>query len=190
MADVVSKTNPQAGVLSSVNTPDYPPEDWFINPVLPPGPSKYWKNDNGTLAEMTQPEKDVVDAAEAAALDAQQRLTYDPVVESDVSQTTNASFQTKLTFTTQNLPLGKYTLTASWKVWVPRAATGYEVCVKGDAMELVRQNNNTRGDTLGSFVRTFPSLSGVHVYTILWRRVSGLGEVRISDSAISIRKVT
>lgn len=62
MADAVSKTTPTKGVIHSINTPDYPTNDYFIDPVLPSSDKRYWKNDSGALAEMTQAEKDVVDA--------------------------------------------------------------------------------------------------------------------------------
>jgi len=66
--NVVSKTLPTNGVFYSVNTPDYPTDDYWHNPVLPSVDKKYWKNNADTLAEMPQGEKDVVDAAEAEKL--------------------------------------------------------------------------------------------------------------------------
>lgn len=71
MADVVNRTTVQ--YLQSVNTPDFPVEDWIINPdlsALTGVPQKYWKVVGDTVVEMTQPEKDAVDAAEAAQISA------------------------------------------------------------------------------------------------------------------------
>lgn len=190
MADVVSKTNPQAGVLYSVNTPDYPAQDWFINPTLPPPPSKYWKNDGGVLAEMTQPEKDAVDQAEADALAVEERKKYHSVESAAESQTTSTTFQTKLSLATENLPLGVYEVSARWKVRGSVIATAFETRVTQDGLSLFVQNNSaTSGDTLGSYDRVIPNLSGVHTYIVEWRRASGLGEVRIYDAVLSIRKV-
>ncbi len=64
MADVVNKTTLQH--LRSVNTPDFPTADWLINPDLSAVaavPNKYWKIVAGSVVEMTQAEKDAVDAA-------------------------------------------------------------------------------------------------------------------------------
>jgi hypothetical protein len=74
VATVVNRTTFQ--IIDSVNTPDYDPLFWLINP---PGldillstavPVRYWKVVGDDLAEMTQPEKDVVDtnAASVAAM--------------------------------------------------------------------------------------------------------------------------
>ena len=75
MANVFSKTPDANGVYSykrSVHSPDYPTNDWLINPDVslleggsPPVPELYWKAAGSPLAviEMTQGEKDAVDAA-------------------------------------------------------------------------------------------------------------------------------
>jgi hypothetical protein len=68
MADVVNRTTKQ--YLKSVNTPDYPSVDWIINPdlsALAGVPTKYWTITGDVITEMTQGEKDAVDAAETAA---------------------------------------------------------------------------------------------------------------------------
>ena len=73
MSNVVHKTN--MTVHLSVNTPDYSEDDYLINPAglvtLQSGdvPSKYWKLNVGgdDVEEMTQAEKDVVDAADLPA---------------------------------------------------------------------------------------------------------------------------
>lgn len=62
---------PQAVIsyLESVNTPDYEGRpDVVINPSIPVGVAiKYLKHVTGSIVEMTQEEKDAVDAAEVAA---------------------------------------------------------------------------------------------------------------------------
>jgi hypothetical protein len=50
----------------SANTPDYPIENWIINPDLSAVsgvPIKYWKITGDAVSEMNQTEKDTVDAA-------------------------------------------------------------------------------------------------------------------------------
>ena len=63
MSQVINKTT--LVLLNSVNTPDYPTADWIINPDLS-GLSavakKYWKISGSDVVEMTQSEKDTVDA--------------------------------------------------------------------------------------------------------------------------------
>lgn len=64
MADVLHRTTLQ--FLTSVNTPDYPSGTWVINPDMSPVagvPQKYWKLTGDVVSEMSQAEKDVVDAA-------------------------------------------------------------------------------------------------------------------------------
>ncbi len=73
MSDVVHRTTLEYRV--SVHTPDFPSGTWVINPDLSLLVGlierKYWKVVGDDVLEMTQPEKDAVDAAEAqAALDA------------------------------------------------------------------------------------------------------------------------
>jgi len=66
MSDVVNKLTGQ--YLTSVNTPDYDPVDWLINPDLSAVagvPQQYWKVENDAVVEMDQAEKDAVDAAMA-----------------------------------------------------------------------------------------------------------------------------
>jgi hypothetical protein len=62
MSDVVNKTTMQ--YLKSVNTPDYPEGEWWINPKLPACDQKYWRNASGKLSEMTATQKQAVDNAE------------------------------------------------------------------------------------------------------------------------------
>lgn len=52
----------------SANTPDYSEADWLINPSMPPGvPWRYLKIGGEDLIEMSQSEKDEVDAAASEA---------------------------------------------------------------------------------------------------------------------------
>ena len=78
MADVIHRTTLE--FRRSVNEPDFPEPAWKWNPDMSAVvgvPARYWKapadwNTQGPQ-EMTQPEKDVVDAAAEAALIAQNR---------------------------------------------------------------------------------------------------------------------
>jgi hypothetical protein len=70
MANVVNRTAVPLQILYSVNTPDYPPELWIINPdltILETVPIKYCKVSGDLIVEMTPAEKAVVDAAELSA---------------------------------------------------------------------------------------------------------------------------
>lgn len=76
MANVVIYDTGDNHVLSylrSVNTPDYSERnDVVINPDLSAVIGialKYWKHDNGSIVEMSQAEKDALDAAEQAAFE-------------------------------------------------------------------------------------------------------------------------
>lgn len=63
MATVINRTTAQ--LLFSVNTPDFPTTDWLINPDLTAVmgvPHEYWKVSGDTVVEMSQSEKDEVDA--------------------------------------------------------------------------------------------------------------------------------
>ena len=63
MASVLNKITLQ--YLQSVNTPDYPTVDWLINPDISAVvnvPHRYWKLVGNTVVEMTQAEKDAVEA--------------------------------------------------------------------------------------------------------------------------------
>tara|TARA_R100000808_G_C2065207_1_gene94954 strand:- start:83 stop:613 length:531 start_codon:yes stop_codon:yes gene_type:complete len=65
MSVVINKQNFQR--IASANTAEYREGDWWINPIEPDCDRKYWKNDNGTLAEMTSAEKQQIDDAELIA---------------------------------------------------------------------------------------------------------------------------
>lgn len=64
MANVVNRTTVE--YIKSVNTPDYSPAEWIINPdlsALDDVPHRYWKVVGDDVVEMDQAEKDAVDAA-------------------------------------------------------------------------------------------------------------------------------
>ena len=68
MADVLHRTTKD--YRRSVSTPDYPSQDWIINPDLSAvagQPVKYWTITGDVVSLMSQAERDAVDAAEAAA---------------------------------------------------------------------------------------------------------------------------
>lgn len=65
MANVLNRTSLE--YLPSVNTPDYPEAAWIRNPDLTAVancPKKHWKIVGDDVVEMTQAEKDAVDAAQ------------------------------------------------------------------------------------------------------------------------------
>lgn len=68
MATVVNKSD--LTLIKSVNTPDYDPTFWLIDPpgldilIANKVPQKYWKFDNDDIVEMEQSDKDVILAAE------------------------------------------------------------------------------------------------------------------------------
>lgn len=71
MANVVNRTAVPLQVLYSVNTPDYDPAEWIINPdltILETVPLKYCKVSGEFIVEMSTLEKAAVDAAELAAV--------------------------------------------------------------------------------------------------------------------------
>lgn len=64
MANVINRLTLE--YLRSVNTPDYPEEEWIINPDLTGVegvPKKYWKIDADSVVSMSQEEKDAYDLA-------------------------------------------------------------------------------------------------------------------------------
>lgn len=74
MANVLNRTTKQ--YISSVHTPNYDPADWIINPDISAVigiDSRYWKITDDVVSEMTQVEKDAVDAAELSERQAQIR---------------------------------------------------------------------------------------------------------------------
>ena len=82
MANVIRRTaNPQGmyEYRTSVNTPAYDPGNWLINPDLAAVsgvPPMYWKVVGDTVVEMSQAEKDAVDATQPAGIDNHNLLTF------------------------------------------------------------------------------------------------------------------
>ena len=78
MADVINRAT--LAQASSVNTPDYPSVDWIHNPDLSAVaavPKRYWKVVADAVVEMTQAEKDVVDATNLAGMKAARIVAVD-----------------------------------------------------------------------------------------------------------------
>lgn len=78
MSNVINRTTLE--YLTFVNTPDYPTEEWIINPDLSAVQSvdkKYWKIDGDTVIEMIQVEKDAVDLADLPDIKAVKYLEID-----------------------------------------------------------------------------------------------------------------
>ena len=77
MSNVVHRTTKK--YLRSVNTPDYPVEDWIINPDLSAVvqvPNKYWKIAGDVVTEMDLTEKSAVDRdAPPPVISSDDRLT-------------------------------------------------------------------------------------------------------------------
>jgi hypothetical protein len=74
MANVLNRTTKE--FRRSVNTPDYPVENWIINPDLS---SLIVEGD--TVRDMTDVEKDVVDANEASAAEAAAKTAAKAVID-------------------------------------------------------------------------------------------------------------
>lgn len=82
MANVLQRTTLE--LRFSVNTPDYDPSIWIINPDLSNVvgvPKKYWKIEGNTISEMNQTEKDVVDSALLPSIKSQKKSSLRTVAE-------------------------------------------------------------------------------------------------------------
>lgn len=79
--------------LESVNTPDYPTEDWIINPVLPNCKSSEWVIEGDVVRETTQAEK----AANFAAKKAD-KAAENAADEKDSEDKADASAAARLAF--------------------------------------------------------------------------------------------
>lgn len=97
MANVLAKNPDGNGVyayLESVHSPDYPTANWIINPNIAGVagvPRLYWKPFNGDSAvEMSQAEKDAVDAALVDPFDPINQVDY----TLDNASTRSASWKT------------------------------------------------------------------------------------------------
>lgn len=90
--------------LRSVNTPEYDPVDWIINPVLPDCPRKYWKIAGDSVLEMDEGEKAAVDlsevrSAKSAQIDADYIATLNAGYEHGTEVTLAATFEDQTRFT-------------------------------------------------------------------------------------------
>jgi hypothetical protein len=92
-------------IVDSINTPDYPVGTWVINPDLSPVSGvavKYWKLTGDVLSEMTQGEKDAVDAADLPSVKQSKMKTIDGRTDELISVGfTYASKQFSLSITAQ-----------------------------------------------------------------------------------------
>lgn len=82
MANVLNRTTKEYRV--SVNTPDFPIEDWIINPDMSSVNGinpKYWAIEGDIVREMTNIEKNVVDANESATVEANAKAAAKAVVD-------------------------------------------------------------------------------------------------------------
>jgi hypothetical protein len=82
MANVLNRTTKEYRV--SVNTPDFPIEDWIINPDMSSVNGinpKYWAIEGDIVREMTHIEKNVVDANESATAEANAKAAAKAVVD-------------------------------------------------------------------------------------------------------------
>ena len=122
MATVVHKTTLE--VRYSVNTPEYDPAVWLVNPPSVSTldnqrvPKKYWKRNGSDVSEMSQVEKDAVDAAAAVVAAAAAAASATPVFGTsrqgaerlEQTSTTSLVYVNKLSLTTDRVPAGRYAL--------------------------------------------------------------------------------
>lgn len=97
MSDVLNRHSLQ--ILTSVNTPDYDPVDWVINPDLSPvaGVSPdFWVLEGDTLREMTQAEKDAQAAAQLPAVKTARVQAMSNAVTAFVAQHYDVAHQSML----------------------------------------------------------------------------------------------
>lgn len=99
MSNVINRIT--KSLLLSVNTPDYPIEDWIINPDLSSlvdVSQKYWKIVGDTVVEMTQEEKDAVDAEEVSSV----LLRSAKLLQTEDFGTSSINWQTVLNLNLEN----------------------------------------------------------------------------------------
>jgi hypothetical protein len=83
VANVLHKTRSPADYRESVNTPDFPVLDWFLNPDISAVSSlarKYWRPGTNPVEPMDATEQATVDANEAAAVRATAKAAADAAV--------------------------------------------------------------------------------------------------------------
>lgn len=82
MATVLNRTTKE--LKTSVNTPDYDPADWIINPNLDNVDGvdpKYWSISGDIVFAMPQHQRDSIDTQEAMAAEATEKATAKAVVD-------------------------------------------------------------------------------------------------------------
>lgn len=87
MSNVLNRTTKQ--YLPSVNTPDYPSDEWIINPDLSAVtdlPSKYWVIEGDAVRKMTRAESDALNATSLAASKAEAKDGFDLQLDPTVAQ--------------------------------------------------------------------------------------------------------
>jgi len=98
MSNVIHRTTTPIDYRKRMNTPDFPSGTWLINPDLSALSSvaqKYWKVVSETVVEMTQTEKDAVDASDDATttsnLKAEIKSLIYPSIEPPISSIISTS---------------------------------------------------------------------------------------------------
>ena len=81
MADVINRITKE--FKRSVNTPDYPENEWIINPVMPKCEIKYLKIDGDSVLEMSVVEKEIVDLVPEKT-EEQIKIEQDYLMESQI----------------------------------------------------------------------------------------------------------
>ena len=81
MADVINRITKE--FKRSVNTPDFPEDEWIINPVMPKCEIKYLKIDGDSILEMSVAEKEIVDLVPEKT-EEQIKIEQDYLMESQI----------------------------------------------------------------------------------------------------------
>ena len=144
MSYVVNKTNPENGVLRSVNTPDYPIANWWVNPTLPQCDCRYWKNDAGTLAEMSSAEKD----AAYLVIDKQAKTT-------EIAQRTEELIAAGFTFSDEDFRMSELDRLRLAEYYLVRSTLTYPLTLtSSDGLATVMVYNSTALEAVFDIVTT------------------------------------
>lgn len=84
MANVLHKTRVPIDYRPSVDTPQFPEVDWFRNPdisAVAAVPQKYWRVGTNPVEEMSQAEKDAVDAADVSSATSSAKASADAAID-------------------------------------------------------------------------------------------------------------
>ena len=104
MANVLNRTTKQ--YLESVNTPDYPTQDWIINPDLSAVTGyapKYWIITGNVVTLMDQTSRDAVDAADTSAAKDKLADNIDQVLIAFVKCLNDGTFVPNSSYTAQQI---------------------------------------------------------------------------------------